>query len=130
MNYEWFRVISVSIGNFYGDGQKPIIRRLPPNFNPIGITGSVIGGQKIAPCGIGIAIEYRICGSPQFVIVSGGICIFLPVYDVACGIIGPGPGFSQLLVVLPDQLVGAGVVPGRSLRSLPGNQISSLSPKI
>ena len=128
MNYEWFRVISVSIGNFYGDGQKPIIRRLPPNFNPIGITGSVIGGQKIAPCGIGIAIEYRICGSPQ----SGGsrIGMLFPVYNVACGIIGPGPGFSQLLVVLPDQLVGAGVVPGRSLRSLPGNQISSLSPKI
>ena len=67
----------------------------------------VIGGQKIAPCGIGIAIEYRICGSPQFVIVGGGVGILFPVYDVACGIIGPGPGFSQLLVVLPDQLVGS-----------------------
>ena len=65
--------------------------------------GSVIGSQKIAPRGISITVLDRICGSAQ----SDGsrIGILFPVYNVACGIIGPGPGFSQLLVVLPDQLV-------------------------
>ena len=69
----------------------------------IGNPGSVIGGQKIAPRGVSITVQDGICRSSQ----SDGsrIGILFPVYDVACGIIGPGPGFSKLLVVLPNQLV-------------------------
>ena len=62
---------------------------------------AVIGDQQIAPGRI-VEVSCRIgCRTKGF----GGVGIFALVQNVARSIVGPGPAFPFLLVVLPDQLV-------------------------
>jgi len=69
----------------------------------IGNIGTAVLGQKVLPVGVAVGIAYRFCGRPQ---CSGGVGVLLFACDVTPGVIGPGPGLSFRLIVLPGQLVG------------------------
>ena len=58
----------------------------------------IIRCQKILPAGSRVAVGYRIRGGSQ---CAGGIGVLFPAQDIARGIVRPGPGFVQLLVILP-----------------------------
>ena len=64
---------------------------------------TVVGCQQIAPAGIGVCIGDGICGSTQH---TGSVGIFLLAQDIACIIVFPCPGFTSLVVIFPDQLIG------------------------
>ena len=69
----------------------------------IGNIGTAVLGQQVLPVGVAVGIADGACCRPQG---SGGVGVLLFACDVAPGVIGPGPGLSFRLIVLPGQLVG------------------------
>jgi len=70
---------------------------------------SVVASQQIAPVGVTVGVGDRINGRTQ---LAGGISVLRLTQDIACAVIAPGPGLAQLLVVLPNELIGTVVLIG------------------
>ena len=60
-------------------------------------------GQQVAPVAVAVGVGD---GVQHFAQASRGVGIFLAGLDIARVVILPHPGLAQLLVVLPDELVG------------------------
>jgi len=78
-------------------------------YTVIGDGVAVVAGEQIAPVGVAVGVGDGVNGRAQ---LAGGIGILPLVQDVAGIIIAPGPGLAQLLIVLPDELIGTVVLIG------------------
>ena len=70
---------------------------------------SVIAGEQIAPVGVAVGVGDSVNGRTQ---LAGGISVLRLTQDVTGVIVSPCPGLAQLLVVLPNELIGTVVLIG------------------
>lgn len=74
-----------------------------PSEAVVGDGYAIVGGQQIAPGGVGVAVEDGVRRLTQ--IGAGGVVVLGFADDVAALVVLPDPGFVGIGIVLPPQLV-------------------------